>query len=296
MPLAQELARQLEANEKVYPILWLADASRLGRASVERISEVVERSDFAIVILTADSTATDTISRPSHRDNLIFEIGLLAGRLGLSRTFVVVADPERAALPVDLAGAMYLHLSHKGLPNIGSVIAPAAKAIGEAISELKSRRDDQPVKHYSCFLSYSWKDREFAARLHNDLEDVGVRSWLDANEIDVGARSAEQIEKVIQAQDKVLLILSQASIGSLWVRRETKHALRLEQKLKKTVLFPIRLDDTIFDIEGIDELGPLKHRQISDFRDWQNKRFYQRAFSQLVRDFAISASAESERR
>src|SRR6202035_3144656 len=36
----------------------------------------------------------------------------------------------------------------------------------------------QAIQHYSCFISYSTKDEEFARRLHADLQDKGVRCWF----------------------------------------------------------------------------------------------------------------------
>jgi hypothetical protein len=38
---------------------------------------------------------------------------------------------------------------------------------------------NQPIQHYSCFISYSTKDQEFAERLHGDLQNKGVRCWFE---------------------------------------------------------------------------------------------------------------------
>ena len=93
----------------------------------------------------------------------------------------------------------------------------------------------------------------------------------------------------------MLLILSKASIRSSWVKLEVKNALQLELERKKTILFPIRLDDAVFEVSDIQEIDRLREKHIGDFRHWQDMRSYQRAFSQLVRDLTISASVESER-
>ena len=71
---------------------------------------MADRADFAIFVLTAEDAAGDRKRRsriPSP--NVMFEIGFLAGRIGLSRTFCVVADPGRALMPSDLAGVMFLN-------------------------------------------------------------------------------------------------------------------------------------------------------------------------------------------
>jgi hypothetical protein len=37
---------------------------------------------------------------------------------------------------------------------------------------------DQPIQFYSCFISYNSKDQKFAQRLHDDLQNSGVRFWF----------------------------------------------------------------------------------------------------------------------
>jgi len=45
------------------------------------------------------------------------------------------------------------------------------------------------IKFYSCFISYSFKDQEFADRLYADLQAKGVRCYLASKDIQVGASS-----------------------------------------------------------------------------------------------------------
>ena len=295
LPIARELGRQLEATADV--VLWSQSAFQPGKTIAESLAEVADRSDFAVFILTADDTTSlSELSRSRFRQNVIFELGYFAGRLGLSRTFILVGDPERTALPTDITGAMYIPLSAAGLPDLPLAIAPAAAAIRRTIARMDARQDRRPTDYYSCFISYSWKDQEFAVRLHDDLEEAGVQSWLDVKQIELGDPWKEVIDKAVQAHDKVLLVLSRDSVSSPWVKLELGKALQLERERRKTVLFPIRLDDTIFIIPGTEEIDRLKERQIGDFSHWQDKRLYQRAFAQLVRTLTISASVESGRR
>ena len=41
---------------------------------------------------------------------------------------------------------------------------------------------------YSCFISYSSKDQEFAERLHADLQAKGVRCWFAPEDLKIGDR------------------------------------------------------------------------------------------------------------
>jgi TIR domain/Predicted nucleotide-binding protein containing TIR-like domain len=287
LPIAAALAEQLKTTATV--TVWPEASFQAGKSVVESLTEVAERSDFAVFVLTPDEATTLPFT------NAIFELGFFAGRLGLSRTLVIVSGDHLKAttLPSDLTGVSYFFLPTHDLR---TAIAPAASVIRKRVADLRTRQDRRSsIEYYSCFISYSWSDQDFAARLYDDLKEVGVRPWLDAKELKVGDPWREQIDRAIQAQDKVLLILSQSSISSSWVSLEVKNALRLEHQRQKTRLFPIRLDDAIFNVSGSETLDLLKEKQIADFSHWENKRFYQRAFSQLVRDLTISASVESER-
>jgi hypothetical protein len=292
--IARELALQLEPLTT--PILWSEGAFHPGKTIIDSLTEVADRADFAIFVLTADDVvfSRKASSRKSSL-NVVFEIGFLAGRIGLPRTFIVVADPKNVALPSDLAGVMYITLPTQRASDLQATIAPAAAAIRKVIAEVGSRAE-RSSEFFSCFISYSWSDKDFAAQLHDDLQKVGVRCWLDAKEIKVDDRISEHIDRAIQAHDKLLLVLSDASIRSAWVRAEIRNAFELEHARRSTVLFPVRLDDAVFASEDAAEIDQLRDRLIIDFSGWQDKTQYQRAFSRLVRDLAISASVESERR
>jgi len=45
------------------------------------------------------------------------------------------------------------------------------------------------LEYYSCFISYSTKDQEFADRLYADLQDNGVRCWFAPHDIQPERRS-----------------------------------------------------------------------------------------------------------
>jgi hypothetical protein len=77
---------------------------------------------------------------------------------------------------------------------------------------------------YSVFISYSTKDQEFADRLHADLQAKGVRCWFAPHDIQGGNKIHEQIDEAVKVYDKLLLILSDASMHSNWVKTEIANA------------------------------------------------------------------------
>ena len=70
------------------------------------------------------------------------------------------------------------------------------------------------LEFYSCFISYSTKDQEFATRLHADLQDKGVRCWFAPHDIQAGKKIHEQIDEAIRRYERLLLILSTGSMKS----------------------------------------------------------------------------------
>jgi hypothetical protein len=131
-------------------------------------------------------------------------------------------------------------------------------------------RFGQAIQHYSCFISYSSKDDEFVRRLHADLQDKGVRCWFAPEDLKIGAKILDTLDQAIRLRDKVLLVLSEASIGSESVEDEVTKAFEEERQRGGVVLFPVRLDDAVFATKEA-WAGKLRaNRHIGDFRNWKN--------------------------
>jgi hypothetical protein len=100
-----------------------------------------------------------------------------------------------------------------------------------------------------CFISYSSKDEEFVRRLHADLQDRGVRCWFAPEDMKIGARVLDTLDEAIRLRDKVLIVLSRASVASEWVEDEVTKAFAEERRRGAVVLFPVRIDDAVFTTE-----------------------------------------------
>ena len=141
-----------------------------------------------------------------------------------------------------------------------------------------------PIEYYSCFISYSSKDEEFAKRLWEGLQAKNVRCWLACEDMKIGDKIRSTIEESIRLHDKLLLIFSENSMKSKWVKHEVENALDLEIEREKTVLFPIRVDDTVMKSKA-DWAGAIKEkRNIGDFTRWKDHDAYSEAFERLLRD------------
>ncbi len=142
----------------------------------------------------------------------------------------------------------------------------------------------QPIQYYSCFISYSSKDQECAERLHADLQSKGVRCWFAPEDMKTGDKILDRIGQEIGIFDKLLIVFSGHSIDSDWVETEVQAALKKERQTKRTVLFPIRLDDAVMNTSKAWAAKVRRERHITDFRGWKNHDTYQRQFARVLRD------------
>ena len=148
----------------------------------------------------------------------------------------------------------------------------------------------QPIQFYSCFISYSSRDQEFAERLHADLQAKGVRVWFAPHDMKIGAKIRPAIDESIRLHDKLLLVLSEASVSSQWVEQEVETALAREREPGGgTVLFPVRIDDAVMESKAGWPVLLKNTRNVGDFTRWKKHDSYQRAFERLLRDLKAGA-------
>lgn len=143
---------------------------------------------------------------------------------------------------------------------------------------------EQTIQFYSCFISYSHADAEFARRLHDRLEGEGIRCWLDEHQLNPGDPLHPTIYEAIRVYDKVLLCCSEASLKSWWVEKEFNRVIRKEEDYRDTVLIPLNLDSYLFtsECEGwiADE---VKQRLAADFTGWKDHDGFEKAFKGVVK-------------
>lgn len=143
---------------------------------------------------------------------------------------------------------------------------------------------NDPLQFYTCFISYSSKDQDFAERLYADLQHKGVRCWFAQEDLKIGDKIRDSIDESIRLRDKLLLILSEHSIASEWVEHEVESALDEEKRRGRTILFPIRLDEAVMESNKAWAALIRRTRHIGDFTHWKDHGSYQKAFDRLLRD------------
>ncbi len=297
--------------------LWFANlyAADLTKANADR-ADVTEANLTLATMIGTDLRESDL------RGTLLIDVNLrnadLTGAIFGAEFIVDAADRKSRNLPttmaaVDFTGASGLDAcKHRGpsfldhLTIIRSNSLPIAFLRGCGLSDqfidYIPSLFNQAIQFYSCFISYSTKDQEFADRLHADLQNKGVRCWFAQHNIAGGKKIHEQIDEAIRVHDRLLLVLSTHSMNSEWVKTEIANARRRELKEKRQMLFPISLapfervrEWKAFDANtGKDSAREIREYFIPDFSDWKNHDSYKAAFDRLIRDLAakdLSAQA-----
>ncbi|GCE09479.1 toll/interleukin-1 receptor domain-containing protein [Dictyobacter aurantiacus] len=144
--------------------------------------------------------------------------------------------------------------------------------------------DDSAQSHHkweACFISYTQQDQAFAKKLHQDLQRQGIRCWLD---------DEDRLDDELRFSIPHIIILSQHSVQldwrnsqkPDWVFQEVIDALATEKEQERHILIPIRLDETIWQLneDWAEELRQT--REIDDFTHWSNEEIYQQALNRLL--------------
>lgn len=151
---------------------------------------------------------------------------------------------------------------------------------------------EEGIQFYSCFISYSSKDEQFARRLHGRMRDAHLRVWFAPEDTQGGKKLHEQIETAIRVYDKLLVVLSEASLKSGWVMDELRKGFKAERDSGKRKVFPVRLIDyeTLErwecrdSISGKDLAEEVRQYFIPDFSNWKDHDKFEAAFCRLLKD------------
>ena len=135
---------------------------------------------------------------------------------------------------------------------------------------------ENPVEFYTCFISYSHADQEFAVKLERSLQKCGIRCWKDDHHMLPGDDIHEALEDTIARADKLLLCCSENSLNSRWVDKEIAIAFDKEEQLSKKrgktvrVLIPLDLDGYLFTDQWTSGYrAQIRRRLAADFIGWE---------------------------
>jgi len=109
------------------------------------------------------------------------------------------------------------------------------------------------------FISHSSQDKNFVESLAKDFRGLGINVWYDKWEIAVGDSIVDKIFEGLEASDTLVIVLSQVSVSSRWVKEELSTAVMRRISENNIRILPAL-------IESCDIPTPLKHIRYADFR------------------------------
>lgn len=150
------------------------------------------------------------------------------------------------------------------------------------ISYMRSLSGDA-LRFYSCFISHSSRDRHFCERLYSDLKRHQVRTWYFPEDARWGNTVWGEIDRGIRMYDKLIVVCSKHSLKSGPVLREIERALNREDRERRDILFPIRIDDYVFEKWEHERRDDVLNKVVGDFHNWKlQPESYVSAFTRLL--------------
>jgi sulfatase modifying factor 1 len=75
------------------------------------------------------------------------------------------------------------------------------------------------TKTEQVFISYATEDTQFAHRLADDLQRLGIQVWIAPDSIKPGESWVDAIERGLEESSHMVIVLTPAALESEWVRR-----------------------------------------------------------------------------
>jgi len=111
----------------------------------------------------------------------------------------------------------------------------------------------------AVFISYAHHNRRVAARLERELEARNVHVWRDETSLRAGDMWEGALARAARSADCIVVLVSPAAAGSVWVKREVEWARReLDAGGLVQRIIPLILPDGGWD--AFPELHPFQHK------------------------------------
>lgn len=253
----------------------------VGESTIGSLSRALDSYAFALMVLTPDDVAQTrrkVVKLP--RDNVLFELGLFMGRLGVRRSYMVVCG--KAKIPTDLKGIKVARIQipkprrsfAKLLPaEAKKAVIPAANEILEAVNrELREGALQSTVHYMAPRRSYSDYYNHFQVLLETELAPLsgtserqgGRLSWRfhphKGDSLDGTYRRIKEVLRDTRSED--ILVFVPQGLHNRVIYREFKGLLR-KYVGRRIILFDQPPPEEVLKGPNIGFVGP-DNQQIGD--------------------------------
>lgn len=119
---------------------WVDGIFDASATAIESLASVIEMFDFGVIVLNADDMVESRgVQKHAPRDNAVFELGLLMGGFGRSRTYIVKPKGLDIKIPSDLLGVVCLEFDPASADTLTASIASACDQLRGKFSSLGPR-------------------------------------------------------------------------------------------------------------------------------------------------------------
>lgn len=229
LDLAYAVQENLEHDAEV--TVWTQGVFLLSRSTIASLVDQLDEADFGVFVLAPDDVAlmrTKTVS--TVRDNVIFDLGLFAGRLGHERCYLIVPRGEEDLhLPTDLLGLTPASFdADRQDENLAAALGPACNRIR------KSMRQLGPFARGGVASSAQPPtEREVAEALTDDPNDCLslIQSWM-------GQRPMAENRGVIRFDDVDRTLRLTPGSARKYIKQAAAHySYVVAREGKDTILF-----------------------------------------------------------
>lgn len=252
---------------------------------------------------------------PPTRDGGFDILGITTDGSGLEASWIVECKryAENKKVGVDLVRQLYGAKNYLGVSNAVLVTTSSFTDVSESFSKLKydiklvdrlwlmnwinkyvptseNKQHFQENVFQSCFISHSQKDYGFAEYLTLKLRENGIKTWFAPDDMPAGKKLHEEIYNAISIFDKLIIVLSENSINSEWVKSEIRRARKREIQENKRILFPVSLvpmeilrEWECFDADsGKDLAVEIREYYIPILNEWEKPSNFEQQFKKIL--------------
>lgn len=133
LSITRAISTNLEHEYEVTP--WSSGTFSLSSTTINELVTKSSTADFAIFVFQPDDL-TESRGKQEHvvRDNVLFELGLFIGAIGIKRCFIVKPRGEELKLPSDLLGLTLAEYdSQRSDNNVDAALVPACHKMDTAM-------------------------------------------------------------------------------------------------------------------------------------------------------------------